>query len=233
MEQLLKELRRLCDDDRKDNYVYQHVCVDTGEIFYIGVGTVSKGKKHRQLISRQRNLFWKKYVDEHGPWRAEILYEDITKLEANIIETILIKKLGRFCDGGILTNKSLGGGCPGYGVKGRVLSEDTKTKIGNAKRGKTLSDEHRQHIGEGHQGLKRTEKSKQKSSTKLKEYWASRPGRMKWTGIFCETNNKTYSSYAEIKTELGLLPNRVSAVTNGLHLSHKGYKFKYIYETTI
>ncbi len=93
----------------KNYFVYQHIRLDTNEIFYIGIGTKNQeGKTFRQIYkraySKERNIFWKRIVNK-TKYKIEILdeFDDVTKCLKK--ETELIDLYGRLIEGtGKLTN---------------------------------------------------------------------------------------------------------------------------------
>ena len=56
----------------------------------------------------------------------------------------------------------------GEGSYGRILSNETKSKIGNANKNKVWTDEEKKRLSESHKGIKHTEETKQKISNKHK-----------------------------------------------------------------
>ena len=72
---------------RNDFVVYAHYTLDTNELFYIGEGTLKRSKS-----TNHRNRFWKFKVSKHG-FKVRILYSNLTKQQAENIETRLIRNL--------------------------------------------------------------------------------------------------------------------------------------------
>ena len=171
--------------------LYQHVRLDTNEIFYIGVGVNIK----RAYATKCRNRFWKA-VTSKTKYKVEILYSDISYDEALNLEMNLIELYGRRTLGtGTLVNIDRGGrGAAGYHqspevianrvakIRGRSPSEETKEKLRvsnlgkkrsdktreanrKANLGKILSDSHKQKISEGL--LRNINKPKYKSGIKI------------------------------------------------------------------
>ena len=146
--------------------VYQHIRLDTNEVFYIGIGNIK-----RPYIISNRNIHWKNIVNKVG-YKIEILYENLTWEEACNIEINLIKHYGRLDLGtGILINFTNGGeGAKGIvqskehllkrsnALKGRKLFEEHKRRLSEAKKGKTLTDEHKENIRLSRIGKKRIKK---------------------------------------------------------------------------
>jgi hypothetical protein len=108
------------------HYVYLHRRKDTGEVFYVGKGTLRK--RHRtQRCERahseyRRNEYWKRIAAKHG-FTVEIFASCETDEFAQELEISLIKQYGRAS----LANLTDGG----EGASGRPLTE-----------------KHRQHLSE-------------------------------------------------------------------------------------
>lgn len=158
-------------------YVYQHFRLDTGEVFYVGIGKT----RYRFKTKQARNDLWYKIVAKAG-FRAEILYDNIEWGEATKIEIELIKKYGRINNGtGILANMTDGGdgnlGCkhspealkkisesskgrPGY-WKGKKIPKEITEKVRQAQkgrpnyklRGRTYSEETKKKMSLAHKGI--------------------------------------------------------------------------------
>jgi predicted GIY-YIG superfamily endonuclease len=99
--------------------VYQHIRLDTNQIFYIGIGKQS----NRAYSKQRRNKYWKSIVLKHG-YKVEIIKEVNTWEEACKLETQLISKYGRKDKGlGPLVNMTDGG-------EGSIgMSEESKKSI--------------------------------------------------------------------------------------------------------
>ena len=133
--------------------VYQHIRLDTNEIFYIGVGATLK----RAYSKTCRNSFWKA-VTYKTSYKVEILHNDITYEEALLIEISLIESIGRrTLNKGPLVNIDAGGrGSAGHKqskesiekrrqkMLGHKVSEETKEKLRISNLGKKRSSETRQ-----------------------------------------------------------------------------------------
>jgi hypothetical protein len=122
-------------------YTYAHINKVTNKIFYIG-----KGSKNRYKSIYRRSKHWNSIVEKYG-FTAEILANWNTEKEAFEHEKVLIacfKDLGY-----VLANKTDGGeGTASDKIRQsalkrpkRVLSEETKKKIGLAQLGKKRSQE--------------------------------------------------------------------------------------------
>lgn len=111
-------------------YVYIHLRLDTGEIFYVG-----KGQKRRAKNTHQRSEGWKSIANKHG--RSVHIYSlHVDEGEAFQTEKRLISELNS--SGIKLVNLTHGG----EGCSGRTLTKEQKNKIGQVHKGKTLSPEH-------------------------------------------------------------------------------------------
>lgn len=96
-------------------YVYQHIREDLNEIFYIGLGTLKKGKgtfkhKHyRAYETTNRSKYWYNIVNK-TKYKIEIIFETTDKEEAQNKEIELINLYGRKITGeGSLCNIEIGG----------------------------------------------------------------------------------------------------------------------------
>lgn len=113
-------------------FVYLHRELDTGNVFYIGIG-IAKGCKHRAYRNEGRNNLWTKIFNKHGK-AVEILIDNISWQAACFIETSLIQKYGRVClKTGCLANMTNGG----EGANGVIRSEKTKQILREINTGKT------------------------------------------------------------------------------------------------
>jgi hypothetical protein len=127
-------------------YVYHHYRKDTGEIFYVGMG-----HENRCYDKRKRNKWWNNIVKKHG-YYVEIVYDNLTFEEAEVIEIMLIAKYGRLDKNtGILVNMTDGGG----GSRNKVVSEKTKQLLSKINTGKKASKETRKKISRALKGKKK------------------------------------------------------------------------------
>lgn len=124
-------------------YVYVHYRNDNGQPFYVGVGKKPSVFRQpnreylRAYAKTSRTLHWKNIVKKYG-YTIEIIVENIPSVdEAFSKEKEMIALYGRIIDGGLLCNYTMGG----EGAFGRVCSEESKKRIGNANRGKKHSKE--------------------------------------------------------------------------------------------
>lgn len=115
-------------------YVYQHVRLDTNEVFYVGISH-SKGTKsnkyYRAHEKWRRSKFWKAIANK-TKYKVEILFNNLTWQEAIHKEIELIRLHGRRDLGlGTLCNLTDGG----EGMLGGIviMSETRRTNISNAR----------------------------------------------------------------------------------------------------
>ena len=156
-------------------YVYQHVRLDENSIFYVG-----KGQKSRHIEKSNRNNYWHNVVNKAG-FVSEILFDNLDEELSLLVEIELIDKYRKL--GYKLVNLTDGGeGVSGYKhteetkqllgekSKGRVFSEETKSKISlvwKDKKRNPFSEEHKKKISEAAKKQKRvsfSEEAKQKIS---------------------------------------------------------------------
>lgn len=139
-------------------YVYQHIRLDTNEIFYIGI---SRGKKYnRANLKVRRNPYWTNIINKTN-YKVEIIYDDISWEEACIIEKRLIAKYGRKDNNtGILSNMTDGG----EGKVNVVYTEEQKEKLKNQFKNLERTDEWKNNIKIAKTGTKHSKETKKKIS---------------------------------------------------------------------
>lgn len=238
----------------ENSYVYQHICIKSSKVFYIGIGT---GKNYERAYSKNnRNRIWNNYISSHGDYRVEIIKDKISRVNACEIETKMITNIGRIVDKtGPLTNISFGGEKTFYGMirteehcrkisegqKGKKYSDETIKKMSDAKKGIILTDEHKIKIGIGNKGKVLSKETRQKQSIAKKG--VKRPPQTKQhielrrlSGCFgsnkkkimCLNNNIEYNSATEASIYLGIKSTHISSVCTGKRKHTFGYKFKHI-----
>jgi hypothetical protein len=102
--------------DKKDTCVYLHK-KPNDEVFYVGIGN-----KSRPFWKFRRNPHWNNIVNKYPNYKIEIIHDNLDWNTACDIEKKLISEYKRQCDGGMLTNITIGGD----GTKGRFVSDITK-----------------------------------------------------------------------------------------------------------
>lgn len=127
--------------------IYQHIRLDTNEVFYVGIGYIvrSKSKNHR-------NKHWLNIV-KNTEYEIQVLKTKITWEEAVELEKILISWYGRRdLNTGSLVNLTDGG----EGSYGRVTTIETRLKMSEILKGKSIGDKNPFY------GRKHTDKTKLK-----------------------------------------------------------------------
>lgn len=127
------------------HYLYRHIRLDTGQPFYIGIGTKRESRPYytypaeypRAYSKSGRTEYWKR-ITSKSEYDVEILFEsdDYELIKQKEIEFIAL--YGRRNKGkGILCNLTDGGD----GVLGIIRSQETSDKISKANTGRKTSDE--------------------------------------------------------------------------------------------
>lgn len=79
-------------------YVYEHYKADTGDVFYVGIGSHKRGKKYKKYYrvseNAKRSNYWKNIAKKHGVG-FDIISDNLTKEEACQLEIECIKIYGR------------------------------------------------------------------------------------------------------------------------------------------
>jgi hypothetical protein len=117
--------------------VYQHIRLDTNQIFYIGIELDTEKQKAKGLRPKTkvgRNKFWNNIVNK-TEYKIEIIKDNLTNQEAKYLEIRLISFYGRRdLNQGFLVNLTNGGD----GTNGCKPSKKTKAKISEALKGKNI-----------------------------------------------------------------------------------------------
>lgn len=95
----------------KIHYIYQHIRLDTNEVFYIGKGVQKKQnyQYYRAFDKKRRNNIWNSIVSKTG-FKVEILATNLSEKECFNLEIELISKYGKIFDNsGTLANYTDGG----------------------------------------------------------------------------------------------------------------------------
>jgi len=130
-------------------YVYTHTRADTNQVFYIG-----KGKGDRSKNVQARGRYWKNVYNKAGGMSVDYIVKDVDEEFAFMVE---IECIDLYRERGYkLANIGTGGA----GAAGRIVSEDTRRRIGlaNSKTPKARGESH------GMYGKKHTQESLQKMS---------------------------------------------------------------------
>jgi ribosomal protein S17 len=152
--------------ENNNTCVYQHVRLDTNEVFYIGIGN-----NKRPYNKRHRNKWWNNIVNKTD-YRVDILFDYLTWDEACEKEKQFIQLYGRK-DLGIGTLVNLTDG--GDGLKGRIVSDETKQKMSLVRKGKPVSEETKLKLSlcqkgrvSSRKGKPHTKRTKQKMARTIK-----------------------------------------------------------------
>lgn len=198
-----------------DNYyVYIHRRKDSNEVFYIGI---SRQEKYFRVNTKTgRNPIWNNIVNKYG-FIGEVLYSNLSKSEACLIEKALIKSYGRInINSGVLANLTAGGDgsvdCP--------KSIETKNKMSRARLGKPLSEDTKNKMSATRKGKKATDETKAKLSLIAKNKFSKK--------IINTKNGNIYNSISECALEL----NISRTYLNKLLKNRKENKYNLSYYTT-
>jgi len=215
-------------------YVYQHIRLDTNEVFYVGKGS---GKRAQ---SKRRNIYWRNIVKKYG-YRIEIIKENLTEQEAFQLEIewiTLMKDIG-------LAKANLSTG--GEGPSGHRHSEKTKQRWsdlrkgnGNPLFGKIHSSETRKKMADTRYGKVATAETKKKMSKTHRGKVCSVETRNKMALAAGGTPFQVVDKNGVIVGEwisqnlcghdLKLIAQNINACLKGKRKTHKGYTFHYIKE---
>ncbi len=143
--------------------VYRHIRLDKNEPFYIGIGT-----RKSRAYDKWRNKIWKSIIAK-TPYDVEILFQDLTREQAEAKEREFIALYGRIdLKTGTLANLTNGGDeGGGKANKGRKHTDETKAKLRN--RPKTIrTKESREKMSNLYKGRLLSLETKLKISNSLK-----------------------------------------------------------------
>lgn len=134
-------------------YVYRHIRLDTEQVFYIGVGTITLNPisntynelYKRAFVKANRNYFWKNIVNK-TEYCVDIVFEHFDYEEVEKKEKELIKLYGRRdLKQGILCNLTDGG--KGFRmIPIKKHPEDIRLKMSLASKGVKKSEEHKEKL---------------------------------------------------------------------------------------
>ena len=171
-------------------YVYIHRRKDNKTVFYVGI---SRQEKYFRVNTKTgRNPIWNNIVNKYG-FTGEVLFSDLSKEDACLIEKALIKSYGRInTNSGVLANLTAGGDgsvdCP--------KSIETKNKMSKARVGKPLSEEIKNKMSETRKGKKASDITKAKLSIIAKNKFSKK--------VINIENGTIYNSISECASELNI-----------------------------
>tara|TARA_R110001606_G_scaffold1789_4_gene6869 strand:+ start:105 stop:764 length:660 start_codon:yes stop_codon:yes gene_type:complete len=156
--------------EENTTHLYLHTKKGTEEVFYVGIGNAK-----RPYRKDSRNKWWHNVVNKYG-YEITILADNLTWTQACDMEIYLIGYYGRGNSSiGTLVNLTDGG----EGIKGSIMSAETRAKMSASHKGKQHSEETKAKIGAASKGkkiskeqrakLSALKKGKLSNSTKLTE----------------------------------------------------------------
>lgn len=167
------------EDADKSSYVYTWTRPDTGDVFYVGLGTGYRDvtiKTHNAVFMRIVNKLKKSGLSP----TVQRIAENLSLAEAKALEISEIARIGRKHLGtGPLANLNAGGDgsldpsaetrkAMGAAWLGKSHSEETRSKISAANRGKKRSPETCARIGDAKRGMVHSAESRAKMSAALR-----------------------------------------------------------------
>lgn len=216
--------------DKNNWYVYTHIRLDINKPFYIGIGNKKEFSRAYEFRQDKRNEMWWRIFNKTDI-KVEILYSNLTKEEACIIEIQLIKMYGRKdLNKGILCNMTDGGdgiwNCKRSEITKKILSEQKKG-IKNPQYNKKQSKELIKKRFKNIIGTKRSEDTKKRQSLS-----SIKSGQAKEVDVFLYKTNEyigRFYAISEACRVLGFqhLNGKASQVAKGKRNHTQGYVFKY------
>lgn len=223
-------------------YVYQHIRVDTNEVFYIGIGTKGSKRKYsnkykRALSKRGRNRFWG-FIVEKTKYKVEIIEESEDRNYISRRETELIKKYGRRDLGlGPLVNFNDGGA----GAVGRPLSDEHKRKMSQALTGRKHTEESKKKMSKATKGVKKSKEHIEKIREKAVLEWKNGREYSKQAILAMNEAHKKkvtledlegnilgrYNSIKELKQRFGTSSSSINVCLSNSKVYIKKYIIKY------
>lgn len=203
------------------NYkVYEHIFPNNK--VYIGITSQKPEYRWRNGKKYNNNKYMTNAINKYGWENIEhiILYDNLTKQEAESKEKELIKKYKsnireygyNILDGGNVSNG---------------MTEDGKKRMINKNKGKHRSLD--TEFKKGHKPWTTGKKMTKEFKKKLSE---SHLGQIAWNRrkILCLENNIIYSSMKEASEKLNINPTGISRVCRGIMKQTGGFHFKYYEE---
>lgn len=214
--------------------VYKHTSPN-GKVY---IGITSKKPEDRWLKGQgyKNNSYFYRAINKYGwdNFKHEILFEDLTQEQANIIEQMQINYYDS-TNARKGYNISIGGGA----MTGRKHSDQTRAKMSEKAKGrkvwcegKKLSAEHRLHISESHKGIRQSEETKRKRGLALKGHRVNKEAIQKSVYKLSLSGEilGEYQSMTEAAASVGKPQSfvaRISECCKGKRDQACGYKWKY------
>lgn len=207
-------------------YLYRHIRHDTNEVFYIGIGGLSKFDNYKRAYSTgSRNKHWKSIV-RLTSYNVEIMLEHESEIFIKNKEQEFIKLYGRKdLKTGTLVNQTDGGD----GSWSVVVSEETKRKKHEKNSGincywfgKKLSKEHKINLSKSKIG-KKLPRFSETHRIKIGKAMLKR----KYNCYDLEGNFiKSYLGTGELKSN-NLSPGNVHCCCTGKKKTYKGFIWRF------
>lgn len=164
---------------------------------------------------------WQKYGEDYFEW---IVLEECSVDQLNEKEIFWIEQKDSFNNG---YNETGGGG----GVRGRVISDETRLKMSISRTGKKRSESAKRNISLAKRGNRNPMFGKHLSEeTKKKMSISQMKAKKERKPIVCIDTGVCYSSIHEAARKLNITPACISRVYNGYRTKTHGLTFNFIEE---
>lgn len=213
--------------------VYKHTCPN-GKI-YIGITSLDVKTRWGKNGSLYKNMLFGKAIQKYG-WdniKHEILYEGLSKPEAELKEIELISKYKSNCkDFGY--NIESGGYVNRHTQqtrdkmsktrKNKPLSEQHKKSLSMSRKGINFSDEHIENLRKSHMGYIMPQTQKDKISKNCIDKGVKKVVQLSLNGDYIATFNSLKDA---LKSVNGKTSSNISSCCRGNRKNAYGYKWKY------
>ena len=202
----------------KDYYVYEYWRLDNNTCFYVG-----KGKNNRCFDINDRSNFFKRIVNK-VECVVIIVDNNLTEKEAHATECMLIHKY-IFEEGyGITMHHNCKKGTPylvnstwgGEGCSGRILSQETKRKIGFKNSGRKHTYEENENNRIKHIGKRHTQEAKEKIG---KSSIGRNSGKSNWKAkkVICVNTGEIFNTIKDASRKFNCWDTNIIACCKGKH----------------
>ena len=211
----LSESKKFC--------VYEHIRPDKNAVFYVGKGTIARSRK-----KTGRNKYWNNIVSKNNGFIVRFVIQNIDEELAFLVESEYIDVLRR--RGISLANLTNGG----EGCSGRKISDESRKKISASHKGKKRSREVVERLRLSMIGRRHSDETKRKMSefnkgktipieTKQKMSEAAKNKKP----VICLDTGVVYESIRHAARDLGLYPQHIHKICNGVNKRTGGYRFAF------